>query len=286
MSLPSPATEVASRVAEGAFMDFGRAITSWRNPEVKAHAPTFIKRHATGEGSFRAASGVAQIRHDGKRRVKLPLLGSTKLACTLPKAYYAMERRLKRWQRAQARRTKGSRGWWEAQRRIDRCHRRIRGIRHNAIHQMTNTLTQKYKVLVIEGLNIAGMMAGPIPKAQADAGMGEIRRQLEYKGPWRQVHLILAHRQYPSSKLCSSCQCHNAKLKRERHRACPACGTRHERNVNAATNLKTLVPPGWGPMLRDGRALAGTQRTGETGPGDRRTAPPTLREGNADCVRT
>ena len=187
-------TEVASRVAEGAFMDFGRAITNWRNPEVKAHAPAFIKRQATGEGSFRAASGVAQIRYDGKRRVRLPVIGSIKLACTLPKgiyheahirkqngrwylclklwqqpkpapepdtrtagavdtginpsatdsdgqayqnprAYYAMERKLKRWQRAQARRTKSSRGWWESQRRIDRCHRRIRGIRHNAIHR-------------------------------------------------------------------------------------------------------------------------------------------------------
>ena len=59
-------TEVASRVAEGAFMDFGRAIANWRNPDLKAHFPTFIKRKATGEGSFRAASGVAQIRYDGK----------------------------------------------------------------------------------------------------------------------------------------------------------------------------------------------------------------------------
>ena len=60
-----------------------------------------------------------------------------------PSAYYATERKLKRWQHAQARRIKGSRGWLEAQRRIDRCHRRIRGIRHNAIHQMTRTLTKK-----------------------------------------------------------------------------------------------------------------------------------------------
>ena len=79
-----------------------------------------------------------------------------------------MERKLKRWQRAQARRTKGSRGWWEAQRRIDRCHHRIRGIRHNAIHQMTNTLTRKYNVLVIEDLNIAGMMAGPTRYSESD----------------------------------------------------------------------------------------------------------------------
>ena len=67
------------------------------------------------------------------------------------KAYYAMERKLKRWQRPQARWSTSSRGWREAQRRIDRCHRRIRGIRHNASHQMTNTLTRKYNVLVIDG---------------------------------------------------------------------------------------------------------------------------------------
>ena len=324
-------TEVASRVAEGAFMDFGRAIANWRNPDLKARAPTFVKRKLTGEGSFRAASGVPQIKYNGKRRVRLPVIGSIKLACTLPKgiyheahirrqngrwhlslkmwkppepapdhderttgavdtginpsatdsdgmtyqnpkAYYSMERKLRRWQRAQARRTKGSRGWWEAQRRIDKCHRRIRGLRHDATHQMTSTLTKKFNALVIEDLNVAGMMTGPTPKAQADAAMGEIRRQLEYKCPWRHVALVVAHRQYPSSKLCSSCQFHNAKLKRERHWTCPACGTKHERNVNAAANLKNLLPPGRGSTLRDGKALAGAASAGESGPNDRRTA--------------
>ena len=124
---------------------------------------------------------------------------------------------------------------------------------------------------------MAGMMRGPTPKAQADAAMGTIHHQLEYKANWRHVQLVFAHRQYPSSKLCSSCQCHNAKLKRERHWTCPACGNRHERNVNAATNLKALVPPGRGPMLRNGKALAGASNAGETGPDDRRTAPQTLR---------
>ena len=59
-----------------------------------------------------------------------------------------MEKKLKRWQRAQARRQKGSRGWWEAQRKIDGCHRRIRGLRHNAQHQMTSTVTRKFSDLV------------------------------------------------------------------------------------------------------------------------------------------
>lgn len=162
------ATEVASRVAEGAFMDFGRALANWRNRDLKARAPTFKKKRATGSGSFLAASGVDQLRYNEKRRIQLPGLGSVKLACTLPKgiphearikrengrwmlsvqywrepepkpkpdhrrrgavdtginplgtdsdgevfpnpkAYYSQERKLRRWQRAQGRRKKGSR---------------------------------------------------------------------------------------------------------------------------------------------------------------------------------
>ena len=103
----------------------------------------------------------------------------------IPKRSYEVQKKLRRWQRAQARRQKGSRGWWEAQRKIDQCHRRIRGLRSNAQHQMTSTVTRKYSDLVIEDLNVAGMMWGSIPKAQADAGMGDIKRQLIYKGQWR-----------------------------------------------------------------------------------------------------
>lgn len=69
-------------------MDFGKALANWRNPKAKARAPAFRKRKATGTGSFRAASGTAQIRYNGKRRIQLPGLGSVKLDCTLPKGIY------------------------------------------------------------------------------------------------------------------------------------------------------------------------------------------------------
>ena len=325
------ATEVASRVAEGAFMDFGKAVANWRNTGLRARAPRFVKKKTTGTGSFRAASGVGQIRYNGKRRITLPVIGSLKMDHTLPegiiheahirrengrwylcvkmwkqpdaapqdtrtqgavdtginphatdsdgntyqnpKAYYRMERRLRRWQRAQARRTIRSRGWWEAQRRIDKCHRRIRGLRQNAIHQMTRDLVNRYSMLVVEDLNITGMMRGPTPKAQADSAMGEIRRQLYYKSKWYNTDLMVAFRDFPSSKLCSNCQYRNAKLKREGCWTCPQCGSLHERNLNAALNLRDLLPPGRGPTLRDGKALASGCAAGETGPNDRRTAP-------------
>ena len=322
-------------------MDFGKAIANWRNPNTRTRAPKFKRRKLTGTGSFRAASGVTQVRYNGKRRIQLPGLGSVKLDSTLPKgihheahlkrenghwylclklwrapqpipendnrrtgavdtginpmgtdsdgqeyenprASYQMEKKLRRWQRAQARRQKGSRGWWEAQRKIDRCHRRIRGLRANAQHQMTNTVTRKFRELIIEDLNVAGMMRGKNPRAQADAGMGKIKQQLIYKGLWRHTAVTLAPVWYPSSKTCSTCDAVNAKLKRERTWTCRTCGTSHDRNVNAALNLRNLIlPPGRGPMLRDGPALALPHRKGETGSNDRRTAPSDPRGGQS-----
>ena len=341
-------TEVASRVQEGAFMDFGAAVKNWRDPSHPAGPPRFRKRRRTGTGSFRAASGVAQLRYDGKRRIRLPVIGSVKLAHTLPdgipyeahisyrngrwtlslkywreptmcpepdsriaagavdtginpmatdsegqvwenpKAYYVAERKLRRWQRAQARRQPDSRGWWEAQRRIDRLQRRTTGLRRNAQHQMTSTLVNKFQSLVIEDLNIKGMMSGMTPKAQADAGMGEVRRQLLYKGEWHHCKVVLADRFYPSSKTCSACGVVNAKLKRERRWRCGHCGVTHERNLNAAVNLRNLLtlPSGRGVTLRDGKALAAGSPCRETGPDDRRTAPLEHVPSNADCVLT
>ena len=100
-----------------------------------------------------------------------------------PKAYYAAQRRLKGWQRAQARRTPGSQGWREAQRRIDAIHRRITGLRNNAHHHVSLALVRKYHTLGIESLNVAGMIrAGLQSKALSDAGMSNLLNQIPLQG--------------------------------------------------------------------------------------------------------
>ena len=327
--------EVSYRVIDGAVINFGNAVSNWLNPNLKARKPRFHKKRLTGSGSFRAAGAVREITYNGKRRIKLPYLGSVKLNHTLPqgiiheahislkngqwllsvnydkppeqppdpdprikdgaadtginphatdserqnwknpKAYYKAQKKLRRWQCAQARRQVGSRGWWEAQHHIDRLHRKINGLRKHAIHQMTSDLVHKYQNLVIEDLYVKGLMQGKTPKAQADASMGEIKRQLIYKGEWYHCQIYLAPRFYPSSKTCSNCGFVNAKLKRERFWQCPSCGVNHERNENSAINLKGLLAllPSVGGTLRDGKALAANGVGGETGPDDRRTAP-------------
>ena len=293
--------EVSYRVIDSAVMNFGNAVRNWQDPNHKAKRPRFHKKRLTGSGSFRAADAVRKIHYTGKRRIRLPYLGSVKLNHTLPKgifheahvslpngqwmlsvnywkppedspypderirngavdsginphatdseaqtwenpkAYYKAERKLARWQRAQARRQVGSRGWWETQRHIDRLHRHINGLRKDTINQMTSQLVYKFQNLVIEDLNVKGMMAGKTPKAQADASMGEIKRQLTYKGHWHHCLITFAPRFYPSSKTCSNCGNVNAKLKRERYWHCPVCEVNHERNLNSAVNLRNLL---------------------------------------------
>ena len=163
--------------------------------------------------------------------------------CENPKAYYQAERKLRRWQRAQARRQPDSRGWWEAQRRIDRLQRRTTGLRRNAQHQMTSTLVNKFQTLVIEDLNVKGMMAGLTPKAQADAGMGEVRRQLLYKGEWHHCKMMLADRFYPSSKTCSACGVVNAKLKRATLAVRPLRNEAREESERSGQPAKLVDPP-------------------------------------------
>ena len=101
----------------------------------------------------------------------------------------------------------------------------------------------KFSDLVIEDLNVAGLMRGNTPRAQADAGMGDVKRQLLYKGQWRHTRVVLAPRWFPSSKTCSACGTVNPNLKREPTWTCPDCGARHDRNLNAAINLRNLIMP-------------------------------------------
>ena len=195
-----------------------------------------------------------------------------------PRGYYQAQRRLKRWQRSQARRTKGGRGWWEAQHRIDSAHRRATELRNNAHHQVSRALVGKYHTLGIETLNVAGMIrAGLQPKALADAGMSSLLAQIRYKAQWYGTQVVAASRRYPSSKTCSACGEVNQDLRREPIWTCPSCGVTHDRNENAARNLKlALLAVGEDVTLLDWKALAdGHSTDGETALDEGRTKPRT-----------
>ena len=113
-----------------------------------------------------------------------------------PKALYRMLAKLQRWQRTLARRTVGSRGWHEAQGRINAIHRRIKGLRDNAHHQVSRQLVRKYAVLAIESLNVAGMPTEGHPRCRYWRVVAEDPLQ-------GGTIVVEADRCYPSSKLCS-----------------------------------------------------------------------------------
>ena len=197
-----------------------------------------------------------------------------------PRAYSRAVRTLRRWQRAQARRTPGSRGWWEAQRHLDRANRRTKGLRDNAHHHVSRELARKYHTMGIETLNVSGMIrAGLQSRALADAGMSGLLDQIRSKAQWYGTRIVEAGQWYPSSKTCSACGVVNEDLGRAREWECPNCGVIHDRNQNAARNLRklALLAVGEDVMLPDGEALASDYTVaGETAPDEGRTKPVAL----------
>ena len=136
-----------------------------------------------------------------------------------------------------------SQGMVKTQRRIARLYARIADIRANALHQLTTMLVERFDVIAIEDLNVAGMLKNHhLARAIADMGFGEFRRQLEYKAALRNKTVVIVNRWYPSSKICSHCGHKMPKMPLHiREWTCPVCHARHDRDVNAAINLRTVA---------------------------------------------
>jgi IS605 OrfB family transposase len=152
-------------------------------------------------------------------------------------------RRLRRLNRQLARRRLGSTRRNQTQRRMARVHARAANLRRDALHTLTTELATQHGTVVVEQLNVAGMIRNRrLARAIADTGMAELRRQLSYKSTWYGCRLVVADRFYPSSKTCSACGWVKAKLTlAERTFYCEACGLLMDRDLNAARNLARLV---------------------------------------------
>jgi putative transposase len=146
---------------------------------------------------------------------------------------------LARYQRRMARCRKGSANRAKARAKVARAHRRVRDARRDFLHRTSTRLVRENDVIVIEDLAVTNMVSNRhMARAISDCGWGEFRRQLEYKCQRHGRKLVVTGRWYPSSKTCSACGHLLAKLSLStRHWTCPFCGTRHDRDVNAAKNI-------------------------------------------------
>ena len=169
---------------------------------------------------------------------EIEVRGSKPLAAALAK--------LQRASRAHCRKIAGSANRRKSAARLARLHARVANVRADTLHKATTGLARRYQTVVIEDLNVAGMIRNRrLARAIADQGFGQARRMLGYKTAWNGSRLVTAGRFYPSSKTCSSCGAVKAKLSlAERTYRCGPCGLVLDRDVNAARNLLKLAASG------------------------------------------
>jgi putative transposase len=168
-----------------------------------------------------------------------------------PKHLEIAQRELRRLQRQASRRTGPDRRtrqvpsvrWRKTQARIARLHTAVANARREGLHRLTTRLVRIYGTIVIEDLNVAGMLRNRrLARRIAGVGMGELRRQIDYRTGWAGGRVHVADRWYPSSKTCSGCGVVKAKLRlSERTFHCEHCAVVLDRDLNAARNLAQLV---------------------------------------------
>lgn len=158
---------------------------------------------------------------------------------TSPKVLNKRMKRLQRASKKHSRKVKGSKNRKKSALKLAREHRKIRNIRKDFLHKFSTKLAKTKSVLVIEDLDIKGMLrANRFNRSIHDASWGEFRRMLEYKTNWYGSKLVVAPRYYPSSKLCSNCGFLVEKMPLSiREWQCESCKSYHDRDINAANNL-------------------------------------------------
>lgn len=157
-----------------------------------------------------------------------------------PKALAKYQRKMAKLQRSLSRMTRGGKNYAKRKAEIAKLHERIANIRREDAHELTTELVNEYGLIGVEDLNIKGMVKNrKLAKAVSDAGMYQVKQQLEYKVDAVGGKLIKVDRWFASSKICSACGEQVAQLSLSvREWVCPTCGAEHERDSNAAINIR------------------------------------------------
>lgn len=158
------------------------------------------------------------------------------------------QKQLKRLQRELSRRKKGGKNREKTRQRLACAHKRVANIRRDTLHKVTTAIVAKTKpsserpsAIVLEDLAVAEMLRNHLfARAIMDVGFAEFRRQIGYKSAWYGSDLILADRFFPSSRVCRFCGTVNTTLKVSDRTWVCGCGAEHDRDLNAAINLRLL----------------------------------------------
>lgn len=162
-----------------------------------------------------------------------------------PRYYVTAQRQLCRLQRRLSKKQKGSKNRNKARQKVALLHEHIANQRKDYLHKFTTRIIRENQAICIESLKVCNMLKNhKLAKHIADAGWGEMRRQLVYKAIASQhCTLVLADPYYPSTQLCSTCH-HTPSVKIKlgvTKWVCEYCGAVHERDNNASLNLELLA---------------------------------------------
>jgi putative transposase len=156
-----------------------------------------------------------------------------------PRNLEASLKRLAHAQRTVSRRKKGSKNREKAKGRVVRIHRKVRRQRDHFLHVQSARLAKSHGVVVLEKLNVAGMIRGHCARSIADAGWSRFADMLRYKLAWSGGSLVEVPAAY-SSQTCNACGCVDAESRLSQASfCCTSCGHRDHADLNAAKILKS-----------------------------------------------
>lgn len=161
-----------------------------------------------------------------------------------PRFLGEQEQKLKVAQQNLSRKQKGSKNYQEQKLRVAKIHEKLGFQRKDFQHKLSNRLVRENQAVCVENLNVAGMLQNHrLAKHISDVAWGQFGGFLCYKSEWQGKHLVEIGRFEPSSKLCSECGWLKPDLTlKDREWTCGGCGTKHDRDVNAAQNIRKF---GW-----------------------------------------
>ena len=159
------------------------------------------------------------------------------------KPYRQLLSRIKKLNKSLSRKVKGSNNYYKAQAKLAKLHMRVANIRLDFLHKLSTDIIKRYDIIGIENLSIKNMTRNhKLALSILDCGWYEFRRQLEYKAQLHGKTIVVAHKFFPSSKLCSDCGMKNKRLKLGISEwTCQHCGSVHDRDDNAGINLRKLA---------------------------------------------
>ena len=120
---------------------------------------------------------------------------------------------------------------------------KITNQRKNFLHKVSSELIKNHDSIAIENLSVSNMIKNHcLARVISDAGWSMFVNMLEYKAEWYGVNILKIGRFEPSSKICSACGSINKTLQlKDREWTCKSCGALHDRDINAACNIKSFA---------------------------------------------